>query len=44
MALAVIVPGADTGWIRRPDGVSVHALLPRTARPLVVPDGQVIAD
>ena len=44
MALAVIVPGADTGWIRRPDGVSVHALLPRTTRQLVVPDGQVIAD
>lgn len=43
MALAVIVPGAEVSWIRRPDGVSVYSLLPKRRRPLVVPDGQVIA-
>ncbi|APT60379.1 hypothetical protein RGI145_23840 (plasmid) [Roseomonas gilardii] len=44
MALAVIVPGAEVSWIRRPDGVSVHSLLPKNTRTLVVPDGQVILD
>ena len=44
MALSVIVPGADVSWIQRPDGTSVHSLLPKTRRHLVVPDGQVILD
>ncbi|ATR19460.1 Hypothetical protein RMHFA_04724 (plasmid) [Roseomonas mucosa] len=44
MALAVIVPGAEVSWIRKPDGTSVHALLPKHTRQLVVPDGQVILD
>ena len=44
MALSVIVPEADVSWIQRPDGVSVHSLLPKDRRHLVVPDGQVIAE
>ena len=42
MAMRILAPGADVGWIRRPDGNSVYAMLPKTKRPMVVPDARVL--
>jgi hypothetical protein len=41
-AIGIICPHADTAWIRRPDGVSIYALLPKKRRPKVAPDSAVM--
>ena len=40
MAMKIIAPGEDVGWIRRPHSISVYALLPKVKRPILVPDGR----
>ena len=40
-AIRIICPDADTSWIRRPDGVSIYALLPKRRRPKTAPDSAV---
>ena len=42
MAMRILTPGADVGWIRRPDGISIYAMLPKNKRPMVVPDARVL--
>lgn len=42
MAMKVIAPDEDTSWIRRPDGVTVYALLRKRKRTLMVPDVAVL--
>jgi site-specific recombinase XerD len=42
MALKVLAPGEDVSWVRRPDGVSIYALLPKAQRVLLVPDADVL--
>ena len=42
MALKIIAPGEDVSWIRRPDGVTIYARLPKVTRPIVVPDAGVL--
>ena len=44
MALMIIAPGEDVSWIRRPDGVSIYARLPKVKRPILVPDSGVLFD
>lgn len=44
MALKIIAPGEDVSWIRRPDGVTIYALLLKAKRPLLVPDAGVLFD
>lgn len=41
-ALSILCPDADTSWIRRPDGVSIYALLPKKRRPMQAPDSAVL--
>jgi hypothetical protein len=41
-ALKILTPGQDVSWIRRPDGVTIAALLPKTKRSLMVPDSGVL--
>ena len=31
----IMAPGQDTSWVRRPDGVSIYALLPKAKRHLM---------
>ena len=42
MALKILAPGQDTSWVRRPDGVSIYALLPKAKRHLMIPDSGVL--
>lgn len=42
MAMRILAPDADVGWIRRPDGISIYALLPKTKRTIIVPDARVL--
>lgn len=42
MALKIMAPGQDTSWVRRPDGMSIYALLPKAKRHLMVPDSGVL--
>jgi hypothetical protein len=42
MSLKILAPGEDVSWVRRPDGVSVYALLRKTGRVLLVPDSGVL--
>jgi integrase len=41
-ALKILAPGHDVSWVRRPDGITVSALLPRRKRSLMVPDSGVL--
>ena len=41
-AMRIVAPGEDTSWIRRPDGMSIYALLDRKQRVLLVPDVDVL--
>jgi site-specific recombinase XerD len=41
-ALKILAPGQDVSWIRRPDGVTIAALLPKKKRALMVPDSGVL--
>lgn len=41
-ALGIICPGADTSWIRRPDGVTIYANLAKRRRFKAVPDAAVL--
>ena len=41
-AMKLLAPDEDVSWIRRPDGVSIYALLPKTQRVLTVPDSRVL--
>ena len=42
MALRILAPGNDVSWVCKPDGVTVHALLRKTQRTLVVPHSDVL--
>ena len=42
MAMKIMAPGEDVAWIRKPDGITIYALLPKRQRYLVVPDGGVL--
>ena len=42
MAMRILTPGADVGWIRRPYGITIYAMLPKNKRPMVVPDARVL--
>lgn len=42
LAMKLLAPGEDASWIRRPDGVSIHAMLPKAKRHLMVPDSAVL--
>ena len=44
MAMKIMAPGKDVSWIRRPDGITIYALLRRRQRVLLVPDGKVLFD
>jgi site-specific recombinase XerC len=44
MAMKILAPGADVSWIRRPDGPSIYAILPKRKRALLVPDSKVMFD
>lgn len=40
-ALRIMSPGRDVSWIRKPDGVTIDALLPKDGRPKPAPDSDV---
>ena len=42
--MKILAPGEDVSWVRRPDGVSIYALLPKQQRVLLVPDSDVLFD
>jgi hypothetical protein len=42
MAMKILAPGEDVSWIRKPHGVTVYAMLPKTQRALLVPDVRVL--
>lgn len=42
MALRIMVPGADVGWIQKPAGTSVYAALPKTRKAKPAPDSDVL--
>ncbi len=44
MAMKMLAPGFDVSWIRKPDGVTVRALLPRHQKPVRVPPCEVLLD
>jgi site-specific recombinase XerD len=41
-AMKILAPGQDVSWIQRPDGVTIHTLLPKRQRPVIVPDSGVL--
>jgi len=44
MAMTVLAPNVDHGWIRKPFGPTMYSLLPRRRRPLFVPSaGEMFA-
>lgn len=44
MALKILAPGRDVSWVRKPDGVTIYALLPKSKRMLSVPDAHELFD
>jgi hypothetical protein len=41
-ALRILAPGNDVAWVRKPDGATIHSLLRKTQRVLVVPHSDVL--
>jgi hypothetical protein len=41
-AMRILAPGKDVSWIDKPGGVSIYMLLPKTRRPMLVPDSGVL--
>lgn len=42
--MRILAPGTDVGWIRRPGGITVDAMLQKTMRPRIIPDVRVLFD
>jgi hypothetical protein len=42
MAMSVMAPGRNAGWIRKPGGVTLHVLLRKRRRPMRAPDAGVL--
>jgi hypothetical protein len=42
MTMRILAPDADVGWLRRPDGITIYALLPKRKRTIIVPDTRVL--
>jgi integrase len=42
MSMRVLAPKRDSGWIRKPFGHTMYALLPKRSRPLVVPSADIM--
>ena len=42
MAMKILAPGRDSSWIRKPNGTTVYAGLPKMKRVLLVPDSAIL--
>jgi integrase len=42
MAMRVLAPGQESGWIRKPFGPTMHALLPNRTRAFIVPGAETM--
>lgn len=42
MAMKILAPGVDVSWIRKPDGVTIYAMLRKVKRVLLVPHSDVL--
>lgn len=40
-ALRIMAPGCNVSWVRKPDGVTIYALLAKQRRPMLAPDSGV---
>ena len=41
-AMRILAPGTDVGWIQRPGGITIDAMLQKTTRPMIIPDVRVL--
>jgi site-specific recombinase XerD len=44
MAMKILAPDRDSSWIRKPNGTTIYAILPKRKRVLLVPDSAVLLD
>jgi len=42
IAMKILAPGKEVGWIRKPFGPTIYAMLPKAKRSLIVPDSGIV--